>query len=421
MNIADLMIYWIGMSVDGSIGLRGFKSKLFMGLAYLIAADLKGMERRAILQAMDTQPYSTWLEVDLGAIKNNIKQIKAMTGTRLMAIIKANGYGHGVLAVAKAAEQAGAEWLGVARMEEALNLRAAGIKSEVMVLGYTAPVMIPEAINNEIHVAIYDLDMAKAFEAYAKKTAGKLKAHLKIETGMGRLGMAPNLALDFLSTYRNHPKFDIDGIFTHFARADEPQLDSAERQLMVFNNILSQLRSEGLCPPMVHAANSAAVLNFPEAHYDMVRPGIAIFGLDPSPGSPVPETFQPALTWKARLTSLRVLPPGHGVSYGSVYVTSDHERIGVIPVGYGDGYRRIQGQRVIVRGKLVNVVGRVCMDQCMLQLDEVPEAQAGDEVVLLGKQGDQEISANDLAARWGTINYEVLCGLADRLPRLYYE
>ncbi|MDY6846356.1 MAG: alanine racemase [Chloroflexota bacterium] len=379
------------------------------------------MTRSTILQSMDTRPYSTWLEVDLGAIKNNIKQIKAITGTRLMAIIKANGYGHGVLAVAKAAEQAGAEWLGVARMEEALNLRAAGIKSEVMVLGYTAPVMIPEAIRNKIHVAIYDQDMAKAFEAYAEKTPGKLKAHLKVETGMGRLGMAPELAPDFLLTYRNHPKFDIDGIFTHLARADEPQIDFTERQLTVFNKLLGQLRSEGLCPPLVHAGNSAAILNFPEAYYDMVRPGISIFGLDPSPSSPLPETFHPALTWKARLTSLRVLPPGHGVSYGSVYVTSNHERIGVIPVGYGDGFRRGEGQQVIVRGKLVDVVGKVCMDQCMVQLDSVPEAQVGDEVVLLGKQGDQEISAKDLAARWGLINYEVVCGLADRLPRLYYE
>lgn len=388
-------------------------------ISYLL--DLKGMARRAILQAMDMQPYSTWLEVDLGAIKNNIKQIKAMTGTRVMAIIKANAYGHGVLAVAKAAEQAGASWLGVARMEEALNLRAAGIKSEVMVLGYTAPVMIPEAIKNDIHVAIYDSEMAKAYESQANKVDGRLKAHLKIETGMGRLGMPLGSALEFMSVYHNHPKFDIDGIFTHLARADEPQVDSAGSQLAIFNNLLAQLRGASLCPPMVHAANSAAVLNFPEAYFDMVRPGIALFGLDPSPGSPVPETFRPALTWKARLTSLRVLPPGHGVSYGSVYVTSGHERIGVIPVGYGDGFRRETGQQVIVRGKLVNVVGRVCMDQCMLQLDEVPEAQAGDEVVLLGKQGDQEISANDLAARWGTINYEVLCGLADRLPRLYYE
>ena len=379
------------------------------------------MKSRAILQPMDTRAYSTWLEVDLSAIKNNIQQIKKMTGTGVMAIIKANGYGHGVLAVAKAAEQAGASWLGVARIEEALNLRAVGIQSTIMVLGYTPPLLIPEAIQNNIHVAIYDQDMAKAYVSHAEKVEGRLKAHLKIETGMGRLGMSPKSAPDFLYEYKNHPKVEIDGIFTHFARADEPQVNSAEKQLAIFKDLLTRLREINLSPLIVHAANSAAVMNYPEAYFDLVRPGIAIYGLDPSPDTKVPTTFRPALTWKARLSSLRTLPPGHGVSYGSIYVTSDHERIGVIPVGYGDGYRRIPGQQVIVKGKLVDVVGRVCMDQCMLQLDGVPEAKPGDEVTLLGKDGDQEISANDLAARWGTINYEVLCGLADRLPRIYFE
>ncbi len=344
-----------------------------------------------------------------------------MTGSRVMAIIKANGYGHGVLAVAEAATKAGASWLGVARIEEALNLRVAGIQSELMVLGYTPPVLIPEAIQNNIHVAIYEQEMAKAYVSYAKKVEGRLKAHLKIETGMGRLGMAPEFVREFIYEHKNDPQVIIDGIFTHFARADEPQVDSAEQQLTIFYDLLIQLQCADICPSMVHAANSAAILNYPKAYFDMVRPGIAIYGLDPSPETKVPESFRPALTWKARLTSLQTLPPGHGVSYGSIYVTSEDERIGVIPVGYGDGYRRVPGQQAIVRGKMVDVVGRVCMDQCMLQLDDVPEAQPGDEVVLLGRDGDQEISANDLAARWGTINYEVLCGLADRLPRVYYE
>lgn len=376
---------------------------------------------KAILQPMDTKAYSTWLEVDLGAIKSNIKQIKTMTGTRVMAIIKANGYGHGVLAVAQTAAEAGADWLGVARIEEALNLRAARIMSDVMVLGYTAPVMIPEAIRNDIHVAIYDPDMAKAYVDHAKNSDKRLMAHVKVETGMGRLGMAPKVVPDFLRTYHNHPQMIVDGIFTHFARADEPQVESAQMQLAKFNDLLHLLRSANICPPIVHAANSAAILNMPEAYFDMVRPGIAMYGLDPSPESQVPDSFQTALTWKARLTSVRTLPPDHGVSYGSIYVTSDYERIGVIPVGYGDGYRREPGQKVILRGKIVEVVGRICMDQCMLQLDSVPEAQLGDEVILLGKDGGHEISADDLAANWGTINYEVLCGLADRLPRLYYE
>jgi alanine racemase len=172
---------------------------------------------------------------------------------------------------------------------------------------------------------------------------------------------------------------------------------------------------------MVHSANSAAILNYPEAYFDLVRPGIAIYGLNPSGESPLPEAFRPALTWKARLTFLRTLPPGHGVSYGSIYVTQKEERIGVIPVGYGDGFRRVDGQEVLIRGQRVPVVGRVCMDQCMLQLDSVPKATVEDEVVLLGEQGGLSITADDLGKKWGTVNYEVVCGLADRLPRIYLD
>lgn len=382
---------------------------------------LKGWARRTILQPMNTHAYSTWLEIDLGAIKHNIKEIQKMTQTKVMAVIKANGYGHGVLAVAKAVTEAGAAWCGVARMEEALNLRKAGITSEIMVLGYTPPALIPEAIQNSIHVAIYDETMAKEYTEKAKKTGGRLKAHLKVETGMGRLGMPLVKAAEFLSDFQNNESIEIDGIFTHFARADEPNSGSTQSQLDVFHRLLYQLKEAGLHPGFVHAANSAAVINFPEAYFDMVRPGIAIFGLDPAPNTPLPDHFRPALTWKARLTSIRTFPPGHGISYGSVYVTKGEERIGVMPVGYGDGYRREPGQKVLVHGQEVDVVGRICMDQSMLQLDGIPDAVPGDEVVLLGKQGDQRITAADLANRWGTVIYEVVCGLADRLPRLYYE
>lgn len=370
---------------------------------------------------METNSYSTWLEVDLGAIKRNLQAIKAMTHTEVMAVIKANGYGHGVSAVAEAVTQAGATWLGVARMEEAINLRQSGIEAEIMVLGYTSPILIPEAIKHRIHVAIYDVEMAQAYAEFAKNVSGQLKAHLKVETGMGRLGMPVSEVADFLEKYAKNDSISITGIFTHFARADEPKSNSADDQLTIFNRLLQTLKRSGLCPELVHTANSAAVLNYPKAYFDLVRTGIAIFGLNPAHEAPLPADFQPALTWKARLTSVRVLPPGHGVSYGSVYVTSKDERIGVIPVGYGDGFRRIPGQQALVRGKRVDVVGRVCMDQCMLQLDSVPDAVPGDEVVLLGEQGDQKITADDLAAKWGTINYEVVCGLADRLPRVYYS
>jgi len=370
---------------------------------------------------MNTQAYSTWLEIDLGAIKNNIQQIKAMTQTQVMAVIKANGYGHGVLESARAAIDAGATWCGVARMEEALNLRKAGLTCEVMVLGYTPPIRVPEAIEQDIHVAIYDVQMARAYAAQARGVEGQLKAHLKVETGMGRLGMPPGKVPDFLAEYQKDAQIDISGIFTHFARADEPSSGAAEKQLAIFKSLLKELEARSLHPGLVHAANSAAVINFPQSYFDLVRPGIAIYGLDPSQETPLPEGFRSALTWKARLTSVRRLPPGHGVSYGSIYVTSGEERIGVIPVGYGDGFRRLSGQQALCRGQRVKVVGRVCMDQSMLQLDGVPEASAGDEVVLLGAQEGERITAEELAERWGTLNYEVVCGLADRLPRVYFN
>jgi alanine racemase len=281
--------------------------------------------------------------------------------------------------------------------------------------------LIIEAVQNDIHVAIYDMDKASEYVEILKIFGGRLKAHLKVETGMGRLGMPLSQAADFLMQYQNNDWIQIDGIFTHFARADEPGSGSAQAQLSQFNRFLDQIQQAGLRPGIVHAANSAAVVNFPEAYYDMVRPGIAIFGLDPAPNAPLSGSFKPALTWKARLTSVRVFPRGHGISYGSSYITSKEERIGVVPVGYGDGYRREPGQKVLIQGKEVDVVGRICMDQFMVQLDDVPEARPGDEVVLLGKQGDQQITAMDIANRWGCLHYEVVCGLADRLPRLYFE
>lgn len=372
------------------------------------------------LAAVDINSYSTWLEIDLNAIRNNVAKVKDLTGVEVMAVIKANGYGHGARPAAQAAVQGGATWCGVARIEEALALRRAGISCRLLVLGYTPPSKIPEAIDQQITVSLFDPELTHSYLEFARINGGILKAHVKVETGMGRLGMLPEDVPDFLKSLRGGP-IHVEGIFTHFAQADEPQSDYTRRQISIFNRLLDELRSADLKPQIVHAANSAAVINFPEAWYDLVRPGDAIFGMAPSPQTPLGSDFRPALAWKARLISVRTYPKGSGISYGSRYVTSGNERIGVMPIGYGDGYRRIDNQQVLVGGKRVNVVGRVCMDQCMLQLDEVPEAKVGDEVVLIGSQGDETISVDEVAARWSTINYEVVCGLADRLPRIYLE
>lgn len=369
---------------------------------------------------MEINTYSTWLEIDLNAIKCNVSQIIKITGKEVMAVIKANGYGHGARPAAQAAIQGGATWCGVARIEEALALRRAGISCKLMVLGYTPPAKIPDAIDQQIIVSIFDPDLTENYLDYARINGAKLLAHVKVETGMGRLGMLPYEVPGFLSDIKG-TNIDVTGIFTHFPRADEPNSDSTIRQMQLFNDLLLNLEKQGLKPAVVHAANSAAVFNFPESHYDLVRPGNAIYGMAPAPSMKLGSEFKPALTWKARITSLRTYPPNSGISYGSIYVTKKDERIGVIPIGYGDGFRRVDGQQVLVNGKRVDIVGRVCMDQCMLQLDNVPEAKVGDEVVLIGKQGDESISVDEVAERWSTINYEVVCGLADRLPRIYKE
>ncbi len=368
---------------------------------------------------MEKEDCSTWLEIDLGAIRNNVSRLRELSGRQVMAVVKANGYGHGLVPVAQAAVEAGATWCGVARLEEALVLRQTGLVCGILVLGYTPPARIPEAIANRISVTVYDEDIGSQYARMAQSSIDCLCVHVKVETGMGRLGIDASQAPAFIHWLNNQAGLRVEGIFTHFARADEPGADLTKKQIDHFQKMLESCRRINGSTPLIHASNSAGALNFPQASYDLVRPGNAIYGLDPSPDTPLPAGFLPALTWKAHLVSIKQLPPGHGVSYGSIYTTRKEERIGVIPVGYADGYRRVENQQVLVQGKRVPVVGRVCMDQCMLQLDSVPEAKIGDEVVLLGQQGNDHIRAEELALRWGTNNYEVVCGLADRLPRLY--
>jgi alanine racemase len=211
----------------------------------------------------------------------------------------------------------------------------------------------------------------------------------------------------------------LEGLFTHFARADEADRTTTDQQLKTFNQVVDGLQQAGLRPPLVHAANSAATLSLARSHFDLVRLGIAMYGLHPSAHCRLPDGFRPALSWRAQLSQVKLLPPVRGVSYGHAYVTQAEERIGTVPVGYADGFRRLAGNQALVRGLRVPVVGRVCMDQSMLQLDAVPGAREGEEVVLLGHQLGEAIHAEELAERWGTINYEVTCGIGRRVPRLY--
>ena len=369
---------------------------------------------------MEINSYSTWLEIDLNAIHDNTALIKQLTGTEVMAVIKANAYGHGARPCAQAAIAGGATWLGVARTEEALALRRAGISARILVLGYTPPAKIPEAIEQNITVSLIDENLTKQYIEYAKMLGGTLHAHVKVETGMGRLGMEAKDVKPFLKSLKDSP-ISVEGIFTHFARADEPDNPSTPKQIARFEEVLTEIDAEGLKPAIVHAANSAAIFNYPQSWYNLVRPGDVLYGMAPAQGMQLDKSFRQALSWKARIIQIHKFPPGQGISYGSIYTTTRNETIGVIPIGYGDGFRRVNHQQVLVGGKRVNVVGRVCMDQCMLQLDRVKGVKVGDEVVLIGSQGKQAITVDEVARRWKTINYEVTCGLAERLPRIYIQ
>ncbi|MGA2112424.1 MAG: alanine racemase [Anaerolineales bacterium] len=366
---------------------------------------------------MNPPPELTWVEVDLAAIRNNVRELMRIAGRPLMAVVKANGYGHGAVAVAQAALQAGASWVGVARCSEGLELRRAGITAPILVLGATPSAEAEAAISSQLSLALYDRGLGEAYARQAAALGRRVSVHIKVDTGMGRLGILPQETASFGKWALEVPELFIEGVFTHFARADESDPGPTLAQIARFREALEALQASGVQPRWTHAANSAAMLRIPEARFDLCRAGIALYGLSPSREVPLPSSFRPALAWKACLASSKDLPAGWGVSYGGEYVTAGIETIGAIPVGYADGWRRSAPNQILMDGQRLEVIGRVCMDYCLVRL---PAGGAiGDEVVLIGRQGDERILAEDVALRWGTINYEVVTGIAARVPRVY--
>jgi len=363
--------------------------------------------------------YATWVEIDLSAIEGNARALFASSDAQLMAVVKANGYGHGAVETARAAARGGASWFGVARSEEALELRDSELKEPILVLSPAPQDSLDQLIRQDISITVGNRDQINAAVSAAQSQSMRAKVHLELDTGMSRTGAAPEEAVSLGRELSDLDSVSFEGVFTHFARADELDARPAREQLERFNQALAELEAADLRPSLAHAANSAATLALPEAQLDMVRVGIALYGLQPSKEQPLPGEFRPALQWKSRLTRVRDLPAGTGVSYGHVYVTKSEERIGTFPVGYADGLRRTGGNQVLVGSQQVPVVGRVCMDLSMMQLEPVPGAEVGDEVVLIGSQGDATITAEQVADRWDTINYEVTCGINQRVPRLF--
>ena len=373
---------------------------------------------RLDFHALLKSPIFTWIEVDLSTIEKNVRTLRSIAGVPLMAVVKANGYGHGAREVARAALRAGASWLAVSCAEEGLALRKHGLRAPILVLGLVTAQEADEAIASGLSLTVYSAEAAQLYSDRATALARSVNVHLKVDTGMGRLGVLPGgETLEFARQITALPSIHLEGLFTHLACADESDPAPTLEQLAKFNTSLEALTAAGLRPAWVHAANSAATLAYPQSRFDIVRTGIAMYGAHPSPQVPLPPDCSPALAWKARLVSSKVLPPGWGVSYGMEYHTRTAESVGVVPVGYADGWRRNKPNIVLLNGRRVPVIGRVCMDQCMIPL--VEPIDTGAEVVLIGRQGDEEIRTEEVAERWGTINYEVITGISARMPRVF--
>ncbi|RME80139.1 MAG: alanine racemase [Caldilineae bacterium] len=367
-------------------------------------------------------PRPTWIEIDTRAIEDNLQAARRrlQPGVKLIAVIKANAYGHGVDIVAPAVARGGADMLAVACLSEAIALREIGITLPVLILGYTPPHHLGLALAHQIQLTVYDDDVVQALQEVAMSEQKIAQVHVKVDTGMGRLGLLPEAVPAFLRRLQALSHVRVAGLFTHMAVADEPNNPHTDLQLGRFRRLLGELEALGLRPPLVHAANTATLLTRPDAHYDAVRLGIGLYGLAPSPAVPLPRDFRPALTWKTTIAQVKTLPPGSTVGYGLTYRTQGQEQIAIIPVGYADGFRRAPGNwgEVLVHGRRARLVGRVSMDQSALDVTPIPNVRPGDEVVLIGMQGEECITAEEVAARLGTINYEVVSAILARVPRL---
>ncbi len=361
--------------------------------------------------------FPTWLEIDLSAVRSNSAQILKETGTALMAIVKGDAYGHGAVEVSRTALAGGASWLGVARYNEARALRQAGIRVPILVLGMVTPEEVDEAIAAQVTLTLHSPESLQLFSARALAAGQALRVHLKVDTGMGRLGVFAEETLPFARQALAAGGLEIDGIFSHLAAAEEPDNPFNNLQTRRFQSALQSLDQAGLHPRWVHLANSAAAFYLAETRHNLVRVGNVVLGLRIRIDQPLPAHYQAALTWKASLAACRRLPAGWGVGYGPAYITARDEWIGVVPVGYGDGLRRAPGNQVLIGGEKLPVLGRLCLDQCMVKLPR-PYAP-GEEVVIIGEQGDQSIWVHDLATLYQTSQVDISTHLHARLPRVF--
>lgn len=365
----------------------------------------------------------TYAEVDLGAIRFNIQeeQKRIGTDTKIMAVVKANAYGHGDIEVAGALDDL-VDAYGVAVAEEALKLRENGIGKMILILGYTGNGWFEDTISHDISQTVYSYEMAKELSQTAQALGRKAKIHIKLDTGMSRIGFLPvRDNIDVIRAIHELPGIMIEGIFTHFARADEKTPDAAREPLEKYMIFVSELENKGIHIPIRHTANSAAILQFPEACLDMVRSGISTYGTYPSEDVSRETPLRPALQWKSIVSFVKTIHPGVSVGYGGTFTAERETVVATIPVGYADGVRReLSGKgRVLVRGQYAPILGRICMDQFMIDVTDIPEVCVGDEVTLIGRDGEREILVEEVANLAHSFNYEYLCGISSRVPRKY--
>jgi len=369
----------------------------------------------------------TWAEISVSALEHNLSEVRRLVGpqTEIMAVVKANAYGHGLVPAARVFAGKGADWLGVARASEAVELRRAGLSLPILVLGYTPPEQYPYLLDYNITQTIYDFELARMLSEAAGERGQTAKVHLKVDTGMGRLGFL--LERDIYARIleiTELPSIEVDGLFTHFAAADAADKTYTRRQFDAFVELTCHLGQDGIDIPYLHVANSAATIDLPESHMNLVRVGLMLYGLYPS--KYVNKTrvdLQPAMSLKSRVGMVKNVPAGTFVSYGCTYVTPAPTTLATIPIGYADGYTRLLSNKgeVLIRGQRAPVVGRVCMDQIIVDVGHIPGVQVGDEVVMYGRQGDAVLPVEEVAEKIGTITYEVLCAVTARVPRVYVE
>lgn len=378
-----------------------------------------------------------WVEVNLGAISSNIGEIKRRVGrSQVMAVVKANAYGHGVAQVSRTAIASGATWLGVATPAELIELRSAGITEPCLVMiepgvrqGGGVRTDSPAITGSEIDLciagdgafAVCSEKVAEIAAARANILGRRARIHIKVDTGMHRMGISPEEAVPLIRHIRRLESVEVEGIFTHLASADELERGPTKTQLGRFSRTLSFLDQEDIRPPIAHAANSAGAICYPNSHYDMVRIGIAMYGLHPGEATKDQIELDPALSLRARVARVHIVPAGEGVSYGADWIATEPSKICTVSLGYGDGYRRGLSNKahVLIDGDQAPVRGRVCMDQIMFEVPRDHPVLAGDNVTVIGRNGDNEVSVDDLAELVGTINYEIVTGLTNRLPRFY--